>query len=144
MYQGKIPIINDKFDYAIFIQILRKNYWVPIVLVLLSFIGARIYLRYTQPVYSTQSIIQINENNRTTLLLNIEDVNKNNDISKIIELLRSKEFLKRALSRLPLEVTYYNEGTFLSTELYKHSPYRIEWKTQTGQLYDKLIYINFD
>ncbi len=143
MYQGKIPIINDKFDLAIFIQILRKNYWVALVLLLISFIGAQVYLRYSQPIYSTQSIIQLNESNKTTLLLNIEDVNKSNDISKVIELLRSKEFLKRAFSRLPLEVSYYNEGTFLSTELYKHSPYQIDWKIQSGQLYDRLVYIEF-
>ncbi len=143
MYQGKIPIINDKFDIGIFIQILKKNYWVSIVLLLVSFASAFLYLRYTQPIYSTQTIIQINENNRTTRLLNIEDVYQNDDISKIIELLRSKEFLKRAFSLLPLEVSYYNEGTFLSTELYRKSPYNVEWKVNDISLYNTPYYIEF-
>ena len=143
MYQGKIPLINDKFDFAIFMQILKKSLWVSIVLILLSFFAAFLYLSYTQPLYSTQTIIQINENDRTTRLLNIEDVYQNDDISKVIELLRSKEFLKRAFSNLPLQVSYFSEGTFLSTELYKRSPFKVEWKAINPAIFNSPIYIEF-
>ncbi len=146
MEQAKIPIINDKFDFAIFMQILKKNYWIALILVLLSVFAAFLYLRYTQPVFSSTSIIQINETNRTTRVLDIEDVysNQNNDISKVIELLRSKEFLKRAFANLNLEVSYYVEGTFLATEQYNRSPFRIEFKANSASLYDVPFYIEFD
>ncbi|HCC30525.1 MAG TPA: hypothetical protein DEQ03_10810 [Marinilabiliales bacterium] len=144
MYQGKIPIINDKFDLAIFLQIVRKNYWAPILFVAVSFVASFLYLRYTQPVYQTQSIIQINETNNTTKVLKIEDVYQDNDILKVIELLRSKEFLKRTFLKLPIQISYFSEGTFLSTELYRRSPFQIEWKMITGKLYDIPVYIEFD
>ncbi len=139
----KIPRINDKFDLAIFLQILKRNYWVSIVLVILSLISSFLYLRYTQPIYKSSSIIQINDNDRTTQILNIEDVYKKDDISKIIELLRSKEFTKRAFSKLSLNISYFIEGTFLSTELYNRSPFIIENKANSLILYDKPIYIEF-
>lgn len=146
MEPSKIPIINDKFDFAIFMQILKKSYWVALILVLLSILSAFIYLRYTQPVFNSTSIIQINESNRTTRVLNIEDVysNKNDDISKVIELLRSKEFLKRAFLNLDLEVSYFVEGTFLATELYNRSPFEIEWKVNSAVFFDRPYYIEFN
>ncbi len=143
MQQTKIPLINDKFDIAIFIQILKKNYWIALVLILFSIIGAFLYLRYTQPIYNAMSIIQINETNRTTRVLDIEDVYHNDDISKVIELLRSKEFIKRALNKLNLDVSYFVEGTFLATELYDHSPFIIEWQANSSAIYDKPYYIEF-
>jgi len=143
MHQNKIPIINDKFDPAIFFQILKKSYWVALLLLVISFIGAFLYLRYTQPLYNSSSVIQINEKNQSSQILNIEDVYKNEDVSKIIELLRAKEFLKRALSKLHLEVSYYIEGTFLETELYSRVPFTIEAKASNISLYDHPIYLDF-
>lgn len=145
MQPNKIPIINDKFDPAIFLQILRKNYWVALVFVLLSIIGSFVYLRYTQPVYNAISILQINESNKTTRVLEIENIYKQDDnILKVIELLRSKEFLKRAFSKLGLEISYYIEGTFLSTERYGSSPFAIEWKPTSHNMYNRPYYIDFN
>jgi tyrosine-protein kinase Etk/Wzc len=143
MNTGKIPLVNDRFDFTIFIQILRKTYWVALILVILSSIAAFLYLRYTPPLYHSVSVIQINEMDRTSSLLNIEDVYHNTDISKTIELIRSKEFLKRAFNKLPLEVSYFNEGTFLSTELYLNCPYSIEVKVNSNELYNRPFYIDF-
>ena len=145
MQPNKIPIINDKFDPAIFLQIIRKNYWVALVLVAFSIVASFVYLRYTQPVYNAISILQINESNKTTRVLEIENIYKqDDDILKVIELLRSKEFLKRAFSKLGLEISYYIEGTFLSTERYGRSPFAIEWKASSQNMYDRPYYINFD
>jgi len=143
MNESRIPIINDKFDFVIFLQILKKNYWIALVLMALSVLGAFLYLRYTQPVYTSTSVLQINETNRTTRVLAIEDVYQDDDISKVIELLRSKEFLKRVFKKLDLDVSYYVEGTFLATELYKYSPFKIEWKANSSELFDTPFYIDF-
>ncbi len=145
MNKTKIPVLNDKFDPVIFLQILRKSYWVAIVFFILSVVGAFLYLRYTFPVYSALSVIQINENDRSTRVLNIESVyQSSDDISKVIELLRSKEFLKRAFSKLNLDVSYFIEGTFLGTELYNRSPFIIEWKADDIGFYDRQFHISFD
>ncbi|MBI9066320.1 MAG: polysaccharide biosynthesis tyrosine autokinase [Salinivirgaceae bacterium] len=144
MYTGKIPLINDKFDFAIFLQILKKHYWFAILMIVLAISGGFLFMRYTPPIFSSLSIIQINENNRSTRVLNIEDVYEDDDISKIIELLRSKEFLKRAFTKLNLHVSYFIEGTFLSSELYNRTPFVVEYKSNSLQIYDKPIHIEFD
>ena len=143
MQSYKIPIINDEFDIATFLQILKKNYITAIILIIISIGAAFLYLRYTQPVYNAVSILQINETNKTTRVLEIENVYQNNDISKVVELLRSKEFLKRVFNKLDLNISYFIKGTFLSTERYETSPFSIEWKAIDQKMYDRPYYINF-
>lgn len=139
----KIPKINNDFDIDIFLQLLKKKYWLIIVTVMLALTLAFLYLRYTPPLFSSSSIIQINESNKNEQILEIKGIYKNDNILKKIELLRSKEFLKKVLSKLPLAVSYHVEGSFLSTELYKQSPFVVEYKNNLYQLYEKPIYINF-
>jgi capsular exopolysaccharide synthesis family protein len=143
MQPYKTPIINDEFDIAVFIQIIKKNYITAIILIIMSVISAFLYLRYTQPVYNAVSILQINETNKTTRVLEIENVYQNNDILKVIELLRSKEFLKKVFNNLDLDISYYIKGTFLSTERYKTSPFSIEWNALNQDIYDRPYFINF-
>lgn len=139
----KIPKINNDFDVAVFLQLLKKKYYLILISVVLSLIAAFLYLRYTPPLFSSSSIVQINESNKNEQILDIKGMYKNEDILKNIELLRSKEFLKKALSKLPLAVSYHVEGSFLSTELYKQNPFTITHKKPLQQLYEKPIYIDF-
>ncbi len=144
MQQNKIPIINEKFDPKIFLLILKKNIWLFLLFLVLSIFGAFIYLRYTQPVYKSISIIQINnEASKAHKILNIEDIYEKKDISNVIELLRSKEFLKRVLKKLPLNVEYYTQGTFQSTELYRNSPFSVKTKINNSAIYNVPILVNF-
>lgn len=139
----KIPKINNDFDVDVFLQLLKRKYWLILIAIVLSLIAAFLYLRYTPPLFSSSSIVQINESNKNEQILDIKGIYKNDDILKNIELLRSKEFLKKALSRLPLAVSYHVEGSFLSTELYKQNPFTVEYRKPLQQLYGKPIYIDF-
>ncbi|MBE9468820.1 MAG: polysaccharide biosynthesis tyrosine autokinase [Bacteroidetes bacterium] len=144
MQQNKIPIINEKFDLQIFLLILKKNIWLFLLFICLSIFGTYLYLRYTPPVYKSISIIQINnEGSQAQKILNIEDIYEKKDISNVIELLRSKEFLKRVYNKLPLNIEYYTQGTFQSTELYRTSPFKLETKIDNPCIYNMPIFINF-
>ncbi len=140
----KIPKINTDFDLDIFLQIVKKKYWLIMLLLLLAVLGSFLYLRYTQPLYQSEAIIQINESNKSTLVLDIKDVYSDDDISKTIELLRSNIFLEKALSKLPLQVSYHVQGKFLSTELYKSTPFIIEYGKNVNNLYEKQFFVEFD
>ncbi|MCK5822585.1 MAG: polysaccharide biosynthesis tyrosine autokinase [Bacteroidales bacterium] len=144
MQQNKIPIINEKFDPQIFLLILKKYIWLSLLFIILSLFGTFIYLRYTPPVYKSVSIIQVNkESSQAQKILNIEDIYEKKDISNVIELLRSKEFLKRVYNKLPLNIEYYTQGTFQSTELYKNSPFKVETHKYEPCIYNVPIFINF-
>ena len=139
----RIPIINDKFDLSVLLHILSKSWWICLLLPIIMGVLAFLYLRYTQPVYTASCIIQINEENRTSDMLNVSTSFNRTDLPKTIELMRSKEFLTEALAGLPLNISYFNEGTFLSFEMYPEAPFKIEMSVQGGDLYNKPFYVDF-
>ena len=143
MKQTHIPLINDKLDLSILAQILRKGWWVCVMLLAMSVSLAFIYLRYTKPLYESSCVIQINEEDRSANMLNFSSQYNRTDLSKVLELMRSKEFLKRALNELPLEISYFNEGTFMSFEMYPEAPFSIELGSHNGDLYNRPFYIDF-
>ncbi|MFH2094714.1 MAG: Wzz/FepE/Etk N-terminal domain-containing protein, partial [Bacteroidota bacterium] len=138
--QKKIPLINEKFDLPVFAHIIRRSIIWCIIIFSLLFLGAYTYLRYTPPLYVSSSVLQVNEGKSTDKILQIESVYESVNISHVIELLRSKEFLKRIFNKLPMQVSYYLEGTFLTEEQYKSAPYIIEYKNVDSRLYNLPIY----
>jgi uncharacterized protein involved in exopolysaccharide biosynthesis len=70
MKQTHIPLINDKLDLSILAQILRKGWWVCVMLLAMSVSLAFIYLRYTKQLYESSCVIQINEEDRSANMLN--------------------------------------------------------------------------
>ncbi len=144
MDNNKIPIFNEKFELPIFFHILKKSRLIFVFLVLLVTTFTFLYLRYTKPVYQTSSIIQINtDNSPNNKFLQIDDIYENSNIDNIIELLKSKEFLKRVFNKLDLKVSYFNDGTFLSEELYTSSPFEFYVSVKNASIYDTPIYIKF-
>lgn len=121
----KISNINDELDLKLFLYIARKNILFPIIFVTLAISGAWLYLRYTPPVYQTTAIMQLATETQASRVLPMANI-YDDDIAKQIELMRSSVFLHRALSRLPLDVSYYSKGTVLNSELYRNAPFEAE------------------
>ena len=145
MQQKKIPIINDTFDPITFFNLLKKSLWIILLIIGLSIVGSLLKIRYTSPLYEAKTIIQLSEENQTSKVLQIDNIYEDNKkLSKTIALLRSKEFLKKAFSRLPLNIRYFVQGAFLSDEYYKNSPYKIKYRIKNSALYGVPIYIYFD
>ncbi len=143
MNNKNIPIINQKFDFFTFNKVLKKSLWIIIITFIFTFFGGFIYLRYTAPKYESSSIIQVSTKNKTNEFLGLSDI-YDTEIVSVLELIRSKEFLKRCFNTLPLDVSYYNQGTFLSYELYKSSPFQVDYKITNSHLQNTPIYIDFE
>jgi len=63
--------------------------------------------------------------NNATAILNIGSSSIDNTSSSLagdIELIRSRVIVGRALSKLPLAVSYYSKGTVLMEEMYTATP----------------------
>jgi tyrosine-protein kinase Etk/Wzc len=143
MKQRTIPIINQQFDIFTFLKVLKKNIWIIGVNLLIGIIIGLVYLRYTPPTYQSSSVLQVRTQNKTNEILGIKDIHKKG-LDPVIELLRSKEFLKRCFSMLPLEVSYYKQGTFLSHELYKASPFEVIHQISNEDLKNTKVYVHFN
>jgi len=143
-YKERISNFSGEFELGLFLFIARKSLiWIFLFFVI-AFVGAKIYLRYTPPVYASASVIQVQTSNQANKLLNVENLygaENTNGLAEAVELLRSKVFLKRVLSKLPLAISYFTEGTLLNNELYTSSPFNVEVKYKDNSILGTKIYV---
>jgi tyrosine-protein kinase Etk/Wzc len=139
----KISTLNDELDIKLFLYIAKKNILFPIIFVLIAIIGAWLYLRYTPPVYQTSAIIQLGSQSEATRILPTPGIYED-DLAKQIELMRSTVFLQRALSRLPLEVSYYSKGRVLNHEQYRNTPFTVDFTIKDSSIYGVPVYLDFE
>lgn len=135
-----IPNINYNFNSRILFIVLKKNIYLYLLIFIIATIIGLVYHRYTQPTYTALSILQIKNENKTNQLLNINnELLRENDLFPIIELIRSKEFIKLVAVSLPLDISYHRQGKFISTELYTQSPFDIKYSITNPSLYNNNI-----
>ncbi len=145
MSNKKISKINDEFDFLLLLKII-KRYWYVVILVFgFMLFGSWLYLRYTPNVYEARAIIQVEDEN-TAQFFDQEKTTSlgNNDLAKKIDFLRSSAFLNIALSKLPLQTGYFYDGTILSMELYKNSPFTAQVLKIDSGFYNNPIEIKFE
>lgn len=144
MENKRVPAFNDSFDINTLLFIIKK-YWVLYIIffgICLSI--ACLYLRYTPKIYESSSVIQINqEANHPFDEQSYERLYGNSSLENLIELIRSKEFLKTVAPKLPLEISYFSEGTFLDFELYKNAPFFVEIDKTNIFLFDIPFHVQF-
>lgn len=130
MAKKKIKLINEEFDFKLFFMIAQKNFiWIFLFLIL-AISSAYLYLRYTAPVFQSESIIKLSVENNANKVLNFGEQssfanNDNNHIAGEIELIKSKVIVEKILDDIPLSLSYYAKGTVLINELYKQSPFSV-------------------
>ena len=144
-YKERLSNFSGEFELGLFLFLARKSVIWIVLLFGIAFFSAYLYLRYTPPVFEASSTIQIQSNNQAKQVLNVDALTEpENGLAEGVEMLRSKVFFKRVLSRLPLQVSYYAEGTFKVFELYKSSPYTVETKIKNSGIIGSKIYVDFD
>lgn len=117
---------KSEFDFLILKLVLKKNWYWSIVFLGLTLGLAFIYLRYTKPVYESSIIIQLDNKEDGKEVLDIDlKANPDNNLSENVELLKSTFLIRKALEKLPLEVSYYVEGQILEEEKYLSSGYTV-------------------
>ncbi|TVQ08946.1 MAG: hypothetical protein EA361_16020, partial [Bacteroidetes bacterium] len=138
----KISSINDELDIKLFFYIAKRNILFPVIFVILALTGAWLYLRYTPPIYQTSTILQLGSQSQATRILPTANI-YDDDMAKQIELMRSSVFLQRALSKLPLEVSYFSKGRVLNFELYRNAPFTVDAFVKNPSIYGIPIYVDF-
>lgn len=136
--------LNSALDLSLLIHLLRKFKWVFLGLFIVSGSLAFLYLRYSQPVYESRVLLQINDN-KTDQVLRLEGIGESENIlAEAIEQIHSKVFLKRIVEKLDLSLTYFSEGTFKNFELYLSSPFLAQVNLKNPDLKGQKIYVEFN
>ena len=124
---NKSIIINKTYDPLILRTILKRYWWWPILFILLFGALAFTYLRYTKPIYESSMVLQLSDEDNAKEVLNIENLSaRDNQLSSVVELLRSELLFKRAVKSMGLNVSLYSRGNVLTEEKYLASTYYIQ------------------
>ena len=143
MVERKISNLNDEFDLKLFLKVAKRNSAWIVLFFIISFLMAFLYLRYTYPIYEAKTVIQIALADKNSKLLLDKEFSTQSDISSKIELLKSPTFLDRVFNKLPLDIGYFQIGNVLNYEMYRSSPFEIDYHNPTNELYNIPAYISF-
>ncbi|MDH5610667.1 MAG: Wzz/FepE/Etk N-terminal domain-containing protein, partial [Cyclobacteriaceae bacterium] len=133
---------GDSLDLAKLLFLLKKSIPVIILLFIAGITTSYIIVRYTKPLYQSESVIKLDfesKANSLGLVQNSQIQNNLNDISGEIELLKSRLFLSRVVSEINYPVSYHFYGTYLTDEKYNSSPIEVSFKIKNPGFYDRSI-----
>lgn len=120
-------IINKGYDPLILRTVLKRFWWWPISFIICFILVAFVYLRYTKPMYESSMVLQLADKDSAKDVLDIENINsKDNELSSVVELLRSELLFGRALGNLNLSISLFSEGQILREERYKSGAFNIQ------------------
>jgi len=147
MPKKKITPLNEEFDFKLFISITKKTLPWLLFFVFLSIASAYIYLRYTPPVYEASTVIKVTSENNANKILDINNSffvdQTNTKLAGDIELIRSNIITGGAISKLPLEISYYSKGNILDFERYVSTPFTIKPLITDSSIFGRNINIKF-
>lgn len=123
--------------------IIKSNwYWIILILFVTNF-TAFLVIRYTQDLFESSSELKLDVKKDASELGFNEFVDRSpsNLISGEIEIIQSKSFLSHVVDSLNLHVSYYSIGKFLNTELYRNSPFRVQFEIKNPRFFNTPITI---
>lgn len=136
--------LNSALDFGLLIHLIKKFKFIFLTLFLVSGFIAFLYLRYSQPIYESKALIQVNDN-KADQVLHLEGINESENIlAEAIEQIHSKVFLKRVVEKLDIAVSYFSEGTFKNNELYLSSPFLVKINLKNPGLEGQKFYIELN
>jgi tyrosine-protein kinase Etk/Wzc len=141
--QGIEPI--EGLDLDKLKVLFRKNLWFIIFIFLVTNLAAYLTIRWTKDIYESNSEMRLETKQDATALgitQLVEDQNRN-IIAGEIEQLKSKIFFNGVLDSLDLWISYYSMGTVLEFEMYRVSPFRIDYALSDSRYFDQRIFFDF-
>lgn len=137
--------ITKEYDGFILKTVLKRNFWIPLLLVAICFSVAFFYLRYFQPVFQSSTIIQINNDDKAKDVLDIENINSDPSLNSEIELLRSQLIFEAALGKMNMNVSLFQKGNILTEEKYLSSLFNVQpYELRDSSLVDVPIWVKFN
>ena len=138
--------LNTEFNPLILGTIVRRHWFLPLLYLSFFSLIAFFLLRYTKPVYRSNSIVQIIQDDKTSQILGTASLSEDKGmLSKEIELLRSDVLFSKAIGKLNLETSIFAEGEILTKDLYRSAPFEIiVYNLNDSSLIEKRIDISID
>jgi len=139
-------VLNLNLKNYIFLGL---KYWYLFLISFLIFYGKALYdIRYSNKIYSAQITLMIKDDKQKKNPLEsslpvMSSLSSYKTIQNEIEVIKSKEVIELALSKLDFGISYFVKGKIKSEELYPHSrsPFKVIPDTNTNLNFGQKIYI---
>lgn len=137
------PQAND-FDIFAEINKYLKYWYFFLISTLFFFIAAKVYLRYSTPIYQSSSEIKILDDNASSFKLPTSGINffgrpSKKGLDNEIEMIKSYQLMERVVNNLNLTTSYYSVGLFTTVELWNNQPFTVNWLLTKEELQNKSI-----
>ena len=133
----------DSLDINKVRQVFRKSLPWIILCIVLSLSCAFFYLRYTKPVFSSESVLKLDIKSESGLLGIQNPLEQDiKGLAGEIEILRSRLFLGQVVEALDLDISYYHPGrSYLVDERYGNSPFNVSFDFIRPELMDQRVMV---
>ena len=135
----------EGLDFDKLRMLLRKNLWAILIIFFAANLAAYLTIRWTKDVYESSAELRLEIKQDATALgiTQIVEEQSRNVIAGEIEQMKSKLFFSRVLDSLDLWVSYFSIGNVLEFEMYRSSPFRVEYSFTDPHYFDRSIYFDF-
>lgn len=130
MENRKTPHADKKTSIQIFLYKYLPYWPLFVLLLVISLLIAYAYLQYATPVYEISANIMVKDEKKgadeSKMLEALNIYSSTKIVENEIEVIQSKELLKKVINNLHLYAPMYEEGSFISKSAYTTSPIVIE------------------
>jgi tyrosine-protein kinase Etk/Wzc len=135
--------IIDFDDLRLFLKIFSKNWYIIASLALVSFVFSYFYTYKLTDIYSVKSQILLKSDDtydyQNQLYSGLGFYQSYLDNSNQIRVITSNDIIEKVLSKLKVDISYFIEGRFKTTEVYEYIPFDISIRLLNESLYEKDI-----
>ena len=129
---------ND-FDFEKLRQVFTSGWPWVLGIIIAAMCASFLYIRYTKPIYSAESILKLDIKNDANLLGLQNPLEQDiKGIAGEIEILRSRLFFSKVVDAIGMDISYYHPGrSHLVDERYGNSPFHVEYELKNSSLLDR-------
>jgi tyrosine-protein kinase Etk/Wzc len=145
---------ESDFDNGIDLKTVLNKYLIHwhwfVLVVIISLLGANLYLRYTVPQYTATTTILVKDEQKGGVLselaafsdLGIGNGAKSN-LENEIEILKSRSLAEITVKKLNLNVSLISPGTIRDVEIYSNPPIAVNFVEKSNDFYNNSINLTF-
>ena len=141
--------VKSDIDVKRILSKYAKNWYFFAISLIIAFLFARDSNRYIVPQYSLKTSVLIEDKSNASVLQEKGNISaapmflSSKLIDNQIALLKSYGQIKKIIEKLDFEVSYYEKGEYIWNEIYKNSPFIIEFDKNHKQPRYKRINVRF-
>lgn len=129
---------NNQIDWLKLRLILKKSlpWFIAIFAVLI--LTAVLYLRYTKPMFQSNSEIKLDQEDKSNVL-GLPQYEQNSNfglLSSEMEIIRSRLFFNRVIETVDLNPQYFTYGNILDDEKYLNPPFKVDYKILNANIFN--------